>query len=480
MPTCYQCLYQFKSDYTLKHHLESGTCKGLKGYNIFCEYCKKTFKTKNGLYKHKCDDKTQREQTIRIQHAIAQFYASKVINRETINEIEYVLNKTTGATKELISNILNQEDTQNIIKMIELVDTSDVHWFSEVQRKVQENAQKRAELLEVQEKQKDSEIVNIPKQELILFQNKLDIPNNTPTQELLLFQNKLDTPNNLPQIRFIPKILDKGNELFKSIKKFAMGLPSYDPLNTDLNTKNICMTLLSKCGSTRDLTDFGNYALRLAQENRNKSLNSTTAYDRKHLRNIVWENQFGEVVNAKCPLCNKTHLKWYSSDWEVGHIISKKDGGALIEVNLRPICKSCNIMVGSESLYLYARTISGALERLKLIDFLKEVPEGDPTRFSEILNKEQLKIRMELLEKKYELENNEIRKQLLADRETLNKQMALYKEELRKEFMKDSESKDKVAKIPEKLVDKNTSIGLTKPNNTLLKVIKPFLGHKRV
>lgn len=311
-------------------------------------------------------------------------------------------------------------------------------------------AKKMAEDLAKKITEAEVESKDVKSKEAIEAKRTENVPKKEETTgELVLF--KLDTHNNPPKTRFIPKMLDKGGNLFNSIKKFAMGLPSYDPLNTDLNTKNICMTLLSKCGSTRDLTEFGNYALRLAQENRNKSLNSTTAYDRKHLRNIVWENQFGEVVNAMCPLCNKTHLKWYSSDWEVGHIISKKDGGPLIEVNLRPICKSCNIMVGSESLYLYARTISGALERLKLIDFLKEVPKGDPTRFTEILNKEQLKIRMELLEKKYELENNDIRKQLLADRETLNKQMALYKEELRKEFMKENESKDKVAKIPEEL-----------------------------
>lgn len=246
-----------------------------------------------------------------------------------------------------------------------------------------------------------------------------------------------DTVNNKEKhvhgkARLLPRLIDKTATLFNSFTKFAKTLPSCDPLNTDFTVKNILMTLLAKSTNRKELYDFGNYALRLSNENRDKLVTIEDVKDKKHFRNIIWENQFGVESCGICPLCNQTVLKWYSSDWDISHIISRKEGGPFIEANLRPTCRSCNLSVGSDSLYMHARILDGALERLKLIDFLKVIPESDPTRFQEKLDREQLHLRMQLIDKKYEQENSVIRLNLQKEKKALEDQRNAETEKLRK------------------------------------------------
>lgn len=184
------------------------------------------------------------------------------------------------------------------------------------------------------------------------------------------------------------------------------------------SSKKALLAILQKCTTSEDLTEFGNFALELARENRDKLLKSETVCDRKQLRDVVWENQFGTQGIGICPLCNQTRMKWYGSEWEMGHIISQKDGGPLIEINLRPICRGCNHMVFDDSLYRFARLFSGAMERLKIIDFLKPIPYNDPTRFPELLDQDQF--RMKLIDARYE--NDKTRKELESLRIHLDKE----------------------------------------------------------
>jgi hypothetical protein len=60
----------------------------------------------------------------------------------------------------------------------------------------------------------------------------------------------------------------------------------------------------------------------------------------------VWENSFKNATRAICPTCQRTEIHYVQNckpyDWEKGHIIHVKDGGADFLENARPICKPCN------------------------------------------------------------------------------------------------------------------------------------------
>lgn len=68
----------------------------------------------------------------------------------------------------------------------------------------------------------------------------------------------------------------------------------------------------------------------------------------KKIRGQVWENYFGSSTNGKCYCCAKD-LKCLD-DWHAGHIIASCNGGLDTAENLRPLCGSCNLSMGSESM----------------------------------------------------------------------------------------------------------------------------------
>jgi len=60
----------------------------------------------------------------------------------------------------------------------------------------------------------------------------------------------------------------------------------------------------------------------------------------KPLRISVWEEYNGEEYKAKCYCCKREIISTHN--FECGHIISEKNGGATTKENLRPICGTCN------------------------------------------------------------------------------------------------------------------------------------------
>ena len=66
------------------------------------------------------------------------------------------------------------------------------------------------------------------------------------------------------------------------------------------------------------------------------------------IKSRVWTNQYGESVEATCPmiLCDNIIKK---SDHHCGHITSEKNGGKTVIDNLRPICSVCNSRMGSQN-----------------------------------------------------------------------------------------------------------------------------------
>jgi 5-methylcytosine-specific restriction endonuclease McrA len=69
----------------------------------------------------------------------------------------------------------------------------------------------------------------------------------------------------------------------------------------------------------------------------------------KNVRIIIWNNYIGEdIIKHKCLCCKKVTIS--NTNYEVGHVMSEKNGGTHEINNLRPICFSCNHSMGSENM----------------------------------------------------------------------------------------------------------------------------------
>ena len=70
----------------------------------------------------------------------------------------------------------------------------------------------------------------------------------------------------------------------------------------------------------------------------------------KKLRDECWIKEYGITEVAVCPIssCSITIYK-NSKEWHAGHIISEYNGGLTTLCNLRPICNSCNLDMGTNN-----------------------------------------------------------------------------------------------------------------------------------
>ena len=69
----------------------------------------------------------------------------------------------------------------------------------------------------------------------------------------------------------------------------------------------------------------------------------------KQIRVIVWNHYIGEdIIKHKCLCCKKVAMS--NTNFEVGHVLSEKNGGTHEINNLRPICGACNHSMGTENM----------------------------------------------------------------------------------------------------------------------------------
>ena len=69
----------------------------------------------------------------------------------------------------------------------------------------------------------------------------------------------------------------------------------------------------------------------------------------KNVRVIVWNHYIGEnIIQHRCLCCKKVLIS--NTNFEVGHVLSEKNGGTHEINNLRPICFACNHSMGTENM----------------------------------------------------------------------------------------------------------------------------------
>lgn len=79
-------------------------------------------------------------------------------------------------------------------------------------------------------------------------------------------------------------------------------------------------------------------------ENRRKRIPST-------IRKKVWSKHF-QLIKGECFCCQK---ELYMDDFECGHVIPVKDGGENTIENLEPVCRQCNLDMGTINMLVYKK-----------------------------------------------------------------------------------------------------------------------------
>lgn len=66
------------------------------------------------------------------------------------------------------------------------------------------------------------------------------------------------------------------------------------------------------------------------------------------IKKQLWDTYFGSNGTAKCICCHHNEIKM--NDFHAGHYISESNGGEVKLDNLRPICKGCNLSMGTTNM----------------------------------------------------------------------------------------------------------------------------------
>ena len=68
----------------------------------------------------------------------------------------------------------------------------------------------------------------------------------------------------------------------------------------------------------------------------------------KKIRGEAWKIQFADSTKGECFCCKKVIDVF--ENWHAGHIKSYANGGSDTADNLRPVCGSCNLSMGTENM----------------------------------------------------------------------------------------------------------------------------------
>lgn len=82
----------------------------------------------------------------------------------------------------------------------------------------------------------------------------------------------------------------------------------------------------------------------------------------KALRDKVWSNAFGDSMVGMCRCGSEMR---YNKNYECGHIIAEAKGGATIESNLRPVCRTCNRSMGTTNMNEFFKRFGQAADDTK-------------------------------------------------------------------------------------------------------------------
>lgn len=103
----------------------------------------------------------------------------------------------------------------------------------------------------------------------------------------------------------------------------------------------------------------------------------------KAVRQNVWNDYIGmKHAEGKCYVCGGIiHI----SDFDVGHNVARAKGGTNSVSNLRPLCRPCNLSMGTNSIEQFKKKYFGGDAKLR------KAPQRKTKPISEMTGKEYLK-----------------------------------------------------------------------------------------
>lgn len=161
-------------------------------------------------------------------------------------------------------------------------------------------------------------------------------------KQLYLENNKINLLEQLEIINEVVKMLLYEND--QSVQKYVTktDLPIVQEYGFYLSLKNI---------------NWINHFLCTKESIHIDLLANTKKYKKqkipKTLREVVIHNHFGESFIATCFVCN---LELNRNNAQIGHIEPEVEGGAMVESNLRCICKCCNSSMGTQNMLIFKST----------------------------------------------------------------------------------------------------------------------------
>jgi hypothetical protein len=78
----------------------------------------------------------------------------------------------------------------------------------------------------------------------------------------------------------------------------------------------------------------------------------------KYIKTLVWNKYIGDgIAKSKCICCRETEIR--NTSFHCGHVLSEKEGGDLNINNLRPVCSSCNLGMGTRDMRSFTKEFFG-------------------------------------------------------------------------------------------------------------------------
>jgi hypothetical protein len=124
-------------------------------------------------------------------------------------------------------------------------------------------------------------------------------------------------------------------------------------LNQNINLKPIPFSLDKNINfeSSEDVSFTENINSEESTVTKNENIKAVKCNKRKKIpqkiRMLVWREYIGNSMDGKCWTCKD---KMTIESWHAGHIIPTCKGGKNTVDNLRPICQSCNLSMGSQNM----------------------------------------------------------------------------------------------------------------------------------
>ena len=69
------------------------------------------------------------------------------------------------------------------------------------------------------------------------------------------------------------------------------------------------------------------------------------------MRVSVWREHCGSGLDGRCVCCSEP-LRF--EDMHLGHVVAHRNGGSSARENLRPVCRGCNLAMGTRDMRDYA------------------------------------------------------------------------------------------------------------------------------